>query len=95
MNSACHVETRADHWTNQFRYHGHPVACAAAYAVQQVIRDENLIANCREMGPYLGQLLQERLGSHKNVGDIRGRGLVYGVGIFVVILFDCCGHFDS
>ena len=65
---------------NLTRYHGHPLACAAAYEVQQVVKRENLIANCREMGAYLGQLLQSRLESHKNVGNIRGRGLVWGVG---------------
>ncbi|KAK3706395.1 hypothetical protein LTR37_012773 [Vermiconidia calcicola] len=62
-------------------YHGHPLACAAAYEVQQVIKDEGLIENCREMGAYLGELLKERLGSHKHVGDIRGRGLVWGIEI--------------
>lgn len=31
------------------------------------------------MGKYLGQMLQDRLGSHKNVGEVRGRGLVWGV----------------
>ena len=34
-------------------YHGHPLACAAAYEVQQVIRDEGLIENCRQVGTYL------------------------------------------
>ncbi|KAK5168383.1 uncharacterized protein LTR77_006953 [Saxophila tyrrhenica] len=60
-------------------YHGHPLACAAAYEVQQVIKDEDLVANCAKMGKYLGQLLQERLGAHPNVGNIRGRGLLWGV----------------
>ena len=71
-------------------YHGHPVACAAAYAVQQVIKENNLIENCREVGGYLGKLLQERLGSHKNVGDIRGRGLVWGVSGLTGL--HCCCH---
>jgi adenosylmethionine-8-amino-7-oxononanoate aminotransferase len=31
------------------------------------------------MGALLGQLLQERLGDHPNVGDIRGRGLFWGI----------------
>lgn len=60
-------------------YHGHPLACAAAYEVQQVISDENLVFNCRTMGKYLESLLRERLGSHQHVGDIRGRGLLWGV----------------
>ena len=60
-------------------YHGHPLSCAAAYEVQQVIQDDNLVANCREVGEYLGKILKERLSSHKNVGNIRGRGMLWGV----------------
>lgn len=60
-------------------YQGHPVSCAAAYKVQTIIRDDNLLANVRAMGEYLGQLLHEKLGSHPHVGDIRGRGLFWAV----------------
>lgn len=60
-------------------YHGHLIACAAAYEVQQIVKDENLIANVNTMGDYLGRLLKERLGSHKHIGEIRGRGLLWGV----------------
>lgn len=60
-------------------YQAHPVACAAALEVQQVIRDENLLQNARAMGLYLEKTLNERIGSHRNVGDIRGRGLFWGV----------------
>lgn len=60
-------------------WHGHPVACAAAYEVQQVIKDEGLVENCRVVGAYLGEMLQKRFRSHKNVGQIRGRGMVWGV----------------
>lgn len=60
-------------------YHGHPVACAAAYEVQQVIKDEGLVENCKKMGERLGERLRWRLGGHENVGNIRGRGLVWAV----------------
>lgn len=36
------------------------------------------------MGAYLGDLLQKRLASHRNVGNIRGRGLVWGVSRYVM-----------
>jgi adenosylmethionine-8-amino-7-oxononanoate aminotransferase len=55
-------------------YLGHPVACAAALAVQRVIRDEGLLANVTQLGARLDALLHERFGAHPNVGDIRGRG---------------------
>jgi len=60
-------------------YLGHPVACAAALAVQHVIRDEQLLPRVLERGAQLERLLRERLGSHPNVGDIRGRGLFRGI----------------
>ncbi|KAI2691951.1 hypothetical protein LCP963914a_45 [Penicillium roqueforti] len=60
-------------------YQGHPVACAAAYKVQQIIQEDNLLPNVRAMGEYLGQLLHERLDSHPHVGDIRGRGLFWAM----------------
>jgi len=57
----------------------HPVACAAALAVQEVIRDEKLLDNVQAMGALLEQGLTERLGNHAHVGDIRGRGLFWAV----------------
>jgi len=56
-------------------YMGHPVACAAALAVQRTIRDEGLLARVREMGEMLERALIGRFGNHHHVGDIRGRGL--------------------
>jgi adenosylmethionine-8-amino-7-oxononanoate aminotransferase len=60
-------------------YMGHPMAAAAALAVQETIRRENLLENVRAMGEQLDRRLRERLGQHANVGDIRGRGLLRGV----------------
>ncbi|KAL4939997.1 hypothetical protein BDV06DRAFT_197609 [Aspergillus oleicola] len=60
-------------------YQGHPVACATAVAVQRVVEEESLLANVKVQGEYLGQLLKERLGGHKNVGDVRGRGLFWAL----------------
>ncbi|KAJ5959219.1 Pyridoxal phosphate-dependent transferase major region subdomain 2 [Penicillium vulpinum] len=62
-------------------YQGHPVACAAAYKVQQIIQDDNLLPNVRAMGEYLGQRLHERLDSHPHVGEVRGRGLFWAMEI--------------
>jgi adenosylmethionine-8-amino-7-oxononanoate aminotransferase len=62
-------------------YTGHPVACAAALAVQRVIRRDNLLANVREQGAFLSRRLQERFGNHPYVGDVRGRGLFRGLEI--------------
>jgi adenosylmethionine-8-amino-7-oxononanoate aminotransferase len=60
-------------------YMGHPTACAAALAVQQVIERDGLLENVRRMGAYLDGALRERFGGHPHVGDIRGRGLFHGL----------------
>ncbi len=60
-------------------YTGHPLACAAALAVQRVIRRDDLLANVRRQGAHLARRLSERFGNHPFVGDIRGRGLFQGL----------------
>jgi len=60
-------------------YMGHPLACAAALAVQRVIRRDNLLANVRAQGAHLSRRLKERFGNHPFVGDVRGRGLLQGI----------------
>ncbi len=60
-------------------YLGHAVACAAALAVQRVIQREGLLAQVRERGAFLQAQLQETFGAHPHVGDIRGRGLFWGI----------------
>jgi adenosylmethionine-8-amino-7-oxononanoate aminotransferase len=60
-------------------YLGHPLACAAALAVQQVMQRDDLLANVREMGAHLDARLRQRFGNHHHVGDIRGRGLFQAI----------------
>lgn len=60
-------------------YMGHPLACAAALAVQQVMRRDNLLENVRVQGAYLSRRLKERFSNHPFVGDVRGRGLFQGL----------------
>ena len=60
-------------------YLGHPVACAAALAVQQVIVRDGLLAQVRARGEVLAQMLHAAFDAHPHVGDIRGRGLFWGV----------------
>jgi adenosylmethionine-8-amino-7-oxononanoate aminotransferase len=58
---------------------GHPLACAAALAVQQTIVGEQLLGRVRRQGASLRELLAARFGDHPNVGEIRGRGLFRGL----------------
>jgi adenosylmethionine-8-amino-7-oxononanoate aminotransferase len=60
-------------------YLGHPIACAAALAVQRVVKEEKLLDNVSRQGEALRGALEARLGGHAHVGDIRGRGLFIGI----------------
>jgi adenosylmethionine-8-amino-7-oxononanoate aminotransferase len=60
-------------------YLGHPVAAAAALAVQKVIKRDGLLEAVRTRGARFERRLREALGGHPHVGDIRGRGFFRGV----------------
>jgi len=60
-------------------YLGHAAACAGAIAVQQRLHDDGLLARVRPTGALFEKKLRAAFGSHPNVGDIRGRGLFWGI----------------
>jgi 4-aminobutyrate aminotransferase len=60
-------------------YGGNPMACAAALATLDVIRDEGLLANARQQGAYIMDVLQELQADSPIVGDVRGEGLMIAV----------------
>jgi putrescine aminotransferase len=59
-----------------FTYSGHPVACAVALANLDIIEDENLVQRSHDLGILLRQKLNDTLGGHPMVGEIRGVGLI-------------------
>ncbi|KAH7107123.1 PLP-dependent transferase [Auriculariales sp. MPI-PUGE-AT-0066] len=60
-------------------YQSHPIATAGALAVQHVLRDEDLLAQCRARGALLSQQLRDRLLGTPYVFDVRGGGLFWAV----------------
>jgi adenosylmethionine-8-amino-7-oxononanoate aminotransferase len=62
-----------------FTFTGNDVACAAAVAVLDIVERESLVARVAEVGPLLEQRLRAALDTHPLVGEIRGRGLFYGI----------------
>jgi adenosylmethionine-8-amino-7-oxononanoate aminotransferase len=57
----------------------HPVGCAAGLATLRILQKEKLVENSARVGSYLGRRLHEALDNHPHVGDIRGRGLFWGI----------------
>jgi adenosylmethionine-8-amino-7-oxononanoate aminotransferase len=62
-----------------FTYSHSPVGAAAASEVLRILETESLVEASAAKGERLKALLQDRLGGHRNVGDIRGRGLMIGL----------------
>ena len=60
-------------------YIGHATACAAALAVQRVIRRDGLLRQVQGQGAGLRERLQAAFGAHPHVGDLRGRGLFQAI----------------
>ncbi len=58
---------------------GNPVACAAGMAVLDVIEDEGLQQNSREMGAFLKDGLSEIAKGRDDIGHVRGAGLFLAV----------------
>lgn len=61
---------------------GNAFSCAAAKTVIEVIEREGLLANCREVGGYLGERLEAIASAHPDATDgTRGRGLLRGLAV--------------
>jgi adenosylmethionine-8-amino-7-oxononanoate aminotransferase len=60
-------------------YLGHAAACAGALAVQRRLHDDGLLARVAPLGALLEKKLRAAFGAHPHVGDIRGRGLFWGI----------------
>ncbi|MCO8302615.1 aminotransferase class III-fold pyridoxal phosphate-dependent enzyme, partial [Streptomyces sp. RKCA744] len=57
-------------------YGANAVACAAAVATLDVVREENLVANAEAMGARLRRGLEEVAAKTPAIGDVRGLGLM-------------------
>ena len=62
-----------------FTYSHHAVGAAVAAEVLRILEDEGLVAASALKGDRLKALLEDRLGGHPHVGEIRGRGLMVGL----------------
>jgi len=73
------IEQGSGFFQHGHTYLGHPVACAAAHAVVKKIMDRRMLDRVLAQGVRLHKALIDRFGEHPNVGDIRGRGLFFGL----------------
>lgn len=59
-------------------YGGNAVSCAAALATLDVIDQEGLVENAAEVGGHLRARLDELASRHREIGHVRGKGLMHG-----------------
>jgi taurine-pyruvate aminotransferase len=57
---------------------GHPAGCAVAVRNMEIMEEEDLFRRSAEMGELLRKQLSS-LEDHPNVGDIRNKGLLFGI----------------
>lgn len=67
-------------WMHAHTYSAHPVGCAVALANLDILEREGLVERAGELGRYLNRQAAT-LASHKNVGEVRGLGLMTAVEI--------------
>jgi alanine-glyoxylate transaminase/(R)-3-amino-2-methylpropionate-pyruvate transaminase len=60
-------------------YGANPTSCAAGRAVLQVIREDKVRENARDVGAALLERLQVLKEKHEAIGDVRGRGLMLAI----------------
>ena len=58
---------------------GNHLAMAAAIAVADIIKEENLVQNALEVGEYLKSKLEILRSAQNDMKEVRGRGLMIGV----------------
>ena len=57
----------------------HPVSAAAALATLEVFEQERLVERAAELGRWWQAALEDTLSGHRNVGEVRGRGMMTGI----------------
>jgi 4-aminobutyrate aminotransferase-like enzyme len=64
---------------NSSSYGGNALACAAALATVETLREERLGENAQEVGAHMLRRLKRLVETSSIVGDVRGKGLLIGI----------------
>ncbi|MBZ8119561.1 aspartate aminotransferase family protein [Roseovarius sp. LXJ103] len=75
------LDVAGDFAIGHYTHEKNPVTARAALTTIEIIEDEGLVERAARLGEVAMVRLQQSLGAHPNVGDIRGRGLMMGVEI--------------
>ena len=66
-------------WMHAYTYSSHPVGCAVALAMMDIVENEDFVGQAQTKGKHLLVKLKEALADHPHVGEVRGLGMMCGV----------------
>lgn len=70
----------AQHYAyGHYTHEKNPVTTRAALTTIQIIEDEGLVENAATVGAHALERLQDMMDRHPLIGDVRGRGFLFGV----------------
>ena len=75
------LDVCGDFAIGHYTHEKNPVTARAALTTIEIIEQEGLVARSAELGAHAMNRLQDQIGNLPIVGDIRGRGLMFGVEI--------------
>jgi 4-aminobutyrate aminotransferase len=75
------LDVAGDFAIGHYTHEKNPVTARAALTTLDIIEDEGLVARAARLGDRAMDRLRESLGQSAHVGDIRGRGCMFGVEI--------------
>lgn len=64
---------------HMFTTAGDPTSCAAALATLNIVQDDHLTENARDIGAYLIDEFKKLQKKYDCIGDVRGKGLIMGI----------------
>jgi 4-aminobutyrate aminotransferase len=73
------LDQAGDYAFGHYTHEKNPVTAAAALATLEVIEREQLVDNAQHVGTYALERLHEMKDRHRIIGDVRGRGLLFGL----------------
>jgi adenosylmethionine-8-amino-7-oxononanoate aminotransferase len=73
------IQRSLDDFNHGGTFSHHAVGAAAGLATLRILKEERLVENSARLGTLLGAKLEAALGHLPHVGDIRGRGLLWGI----------------
>ena len=76
---ADHFDQPGNLFSHGQTYAMHPMGCAVALASIKEYEDKKIVENAAKMGKVMEKRLKELMESHRSIGEVRGKGLFWGV----------------